>query len=337
MKKINVGVIGLGVGAHHVQGYLSHPDVATCGVTDLDLSKVRQVCERYPGRVRPADSADDILKDPEISIVSVASYDNYHAAQVVGALQNGKHVFVEKPMCLTWDEVRQIRSALAKAPSCRLSANMVLRTCPRFIELKNALEQGELGKVYTMRADYLWGRLEKLTAGWRRDTPFYSIILGAAVHMVDLVCWALGRFPVEVRAVGNQIATQDSGLKANDFAALLLTFEDGLVAQVSAHGGCAHPHFHQVEAWGTKKTFFHTLQGGLWVTGNDEFCGRQEVSGDYPAKPQRLEVVRSFVEHSLGRVPRPLVSGEEVFSVMSVCLAAEEAMSTRQPVRIEYC
>ena len=78
---LKVGVIGLGVGAHHVDAYLSHFAVKTCLVSDLNDEKLIEICRRYPDRVVSA-TTDEIINDPDIKLVSVASYDKDHALQV---------------------------------------------------------------------------------------------------------------------------------------------------------------------------------------------------------------------------------------------------------------
>ena len=191
--------------------------------------------------------------------------------------------------------------------------------------------------VFTQfRGDYLWGRVEKLISGWRKEMPGYSIIYGAAVHMIDLICWEIGHFPVEVRAVGNRIATESDGFNPNDFAAMFLTFDDGMVVEITAHGGCAHPHFHQLEVWGTQKTFIHRLENSYWLEGDDASFVRSEVVGEYPAKSLRGNIALSFVDYVLGVTDKSLVMKEEIFKVMSICFAAEESMGTGKAVKIEY-
>ena len=64
---------------------------------------------------------------------------------------------------------------------------MVLRTCPLFYKVRNCILTNNMGSIYHIEVDYLWGRKTKLISGWRSEAKFYSIIHGAAVHMVDLV------------------------------------------------------------------------------------------------------------------------------------------------------
>jgi predicted dehydrogenase len=166
--------------------------------------------------------------------------------------------------------------------------------------------------------------------------PFYSIIYGASVHMIDLVIWMLGRRPVEVLVSGNQIATKGSAFKFNDFAALQMVFEDGLVVESSAHGGCVHPHFHRVEVYGTRKTFLQGVAGTVWVNSADEKVSLEAVTGEYPAKQTRGDILTSFLDLIAGTADSAAVTEDDVFTTMSVCFAAQKSMETGCRVKIEY-
>ena len=335
MRKLKIGIIGLGIGEKHIVEYADHPQCELVAVCDFSQDKLRSVLRTYSG-IRGMMDANELLDDPEIDMVSIASYDNYHCSQILRAIQNGKHVFVEKPLCLFEQEALRIRSAMLEQPSVHLSSNLVLRTCPRFIRMREALEHGEFGEIYYFQGDYLWGRTHKLIDGWRKDMEFYSIVHGAAVHMIDLMLWMTEKRPVEVTAFGNRIATAGSALLYNDFAAALLKFDDGMIAHVTAHGGCAHPHFHQVQLFGTRKTCIHNSLGGKWFDSSNPEKVPLALNEEYPGKRTQREVLRSFVDAILNETVRPVVPADDVFETMSVCFAIEQAIETRKAVRINY-
>ena len=323
----------MGVGSKHIAAYQAHPSVKVVKICDINNDRLQEVGQDYPEIDRVSDP-DKVLNDKCIDVVSIASYDNYHCEQILQALNNDKHVYVEKPMCLFDKEAKSIRKLLNRKPELQLSSNLVLRTCPRFIRLKEAIRSGEMGEVYSLQASYLWGRKHKLTNGWRKDMEFYSIIHGAAVHMIDLLVWITGTLPVEVKAYGNQISTRNSGMKYNDFAAILLKYETGMVAEVSAHGGCVHPHFHDVRVYGTKKSFINGISEGVWV--NTENHSIQPINEEYPAKAERGNTIRIFIDSIVNRAFQPLVTADDIFNAMSICFAAENAMYTNATTKVEY-
>lgn len=335
MKKLEAGIIGLGVGEKHIQAYENHPDCEVIALCDFAEEKSSKTAKKYPGIIVTRD-ANEILNDPEINVVSIASFDSYHFEQVMKAIQNGKHVFVEKPLCLHQSQAIQIRSLLNKKPHIKISSNLNLRTCPMFKWLKNAIHAGQMGKIFYIEADYLWGRIQKLTDGWRKDMEFYSIIHGAAVHMIDLIMWLTQMKPVEVQCYGNQIATANSGFNYNDFAAILMRFENGTIAKVTANGGGVHPHFHKLSVFGTERTFIHDDSGARLFENRDPEVNPADILEEYPGIKEKGQVITSFVEAILHPEEKALVSCDDTFDTMSVCFAAELAMNEGRPVPIEY-
>jgi len=334
-SKIRVGIIGLGVGKKHILAFNKHPGCQVTALCDFSDSRLSDAAEFCPD-VMLTEQADQVLDNPDIDLVSIASYDNYHYEQIVRALRNRKHIFVEKPLCLYSKQAFEIRKLLEKHPELRLSSNLNLRTCPRFVHMKEAVGTGEMGDIYYSEGDYLWGRISKLTEGWRKDMEFYSIVYGAAVHMIDIIIWMTDKKPVEVQGYGNAIASSGSDFKFNDFAVILMKFEDGSVAKVTGNGGCVHPHFHKLSIYGTKKTFSHNESGvKLWL-GLDSGFESQQISEAYPANAEKGRVITSFVDSIIDPGKKAVVPDEDVFTTMSVCFAAEESIQKGQPVSVKY-
>jgi len=335
MKSLKAGIIGLGVGESHIEAYQSHPGCEVNLICDFSDSKMSEIRERYPN-IKTTKDADEILNDPGIDIVSIASFDNYHFEQAVKALENQKHVFVEKPLCLYREEAVAIKELLWKNSFLVLSSNLNLRTCPRFKNLRALIQAGEMGDVFYFEGDYLWGRMHKLTNGWRKEMPFYSLVCGAAVHMIDLLIWLVGEEPVDVKGYGNRIATQGSDFGYIDFAALLLRFENGMLAKISANAGCVHPHFHKVTVYGTRQTFSHDLRGGQLIKSCDPSAKGEELLDDYPAR-KKQEVIHSFINSIINEdTEAAIVPAKDIFKVMSVCFAAEESVDSNKTVLIDY-
>ena len=104
---LNAGVIGMGVGEKHVLAYQNHDNINLKTICDFDEEIKTELNTKFPD-VLIASEDQSILNDKDIAIVSVASYDNYHSSQIIQALENGKHVIAEKPLCLSLDEMLMI-------------------------------------------------------------------------------------------------------------------------------------------------------------------------------------------------------------------------------------
>lgn len=333
---LRAGVLGLGVGERHIVGYQSQPGCVVTALCDNDSHKLAEVSARHPGIACFTD-ARDVLCNPDIDIVSVATWDDVHADQIVQAIENGKHVFAEKPLCLHGGELQRIRAALDANRQVRLSSNLVLRLSPRFKALYGKVREGAFGRLYYMEADYNYGRVHKIIDGWRGHIPYYSVFLGGAVHLVDMLLWLTGWKVTEVVARGNNLATSETSFRFNDLAVALLTFENGAIAKVGANFACVTPHFHRLMLYGTDATFEHLPQHGRIIRSRSDADEGELLDLPYPGV-EKGDLLTAFVRHLGGAdaSAEGVVTHEEVFAAMSVCLAVEESMNSGQAVPVHY-
>ena len=328
-----IGFIGLGVGERHLKACLAHESATPALLADLDAEKRACLARTYPDIPITAD-ADEVIHDPVIDAVCIASFDDHHFAQTMAALDAGKHVFVEKPLCMTQDEARAIEARLAENPALRLTSNLILRQADRFRWLKQEIAASTFGRPYFVEADYIYGRVHKLIDGWRGRMPGYSMVLGGAVHMVDLVLWLMQERVTSVTAMGNRIATEGSGFANFDMVAALLRFESGVIAKVSVNGGAVQPHFHALRLYGTEATFVNGRRQG-WLYRSREPGARPEtIDAAYPATDKGA-LFADFID-AIGENREPAVTAREIFETMSVCFAIEKAAHTGEPVAVSY-
>jgi predicted dehydrogenase len=137
----------------------------------------------------------EILDDPEIDVVLIASRNQHHAEQTLQALGAGKHVFVEKPMALTEDECREICRAVERTGR-QVTVGFNRRFAPFYVEIKKHLSRRTGPAVINCRinspgisGDY-----------WMADPATGGAILGEACHFVDLMYWLVEAEPVNVSA-----------------------------------------------------------------------------------------------------------------------------------------
>ncbi|OGV50881.1 MAG: hypothetical protein A2X49_05555 [Lentisphaerae bacterium GWF2_52_8] len=333
-RKLRAAVIGLGVGEKHIEGYLSHPACEVAAICDINAEKLRSVSGKYPG-LRTYTNDMELLAADDIDLVSIASFDNCHHAEILAAVKSGKHVFVEKPLCLFPEEAAEIRAALNARPEVKMSSNLILRMSPRFQKVREMAVSGELGEVYYLEGAYDYGRLEKLAQGWRGELPYYSVMLGGGVHMIDLMLWMRPEDPLEeVIAFGNRIASKGTRFRFDDLVAALFKFRSGLVARLTCNFGCVRPHFHELAVYGTKASFVNSPGPGLLYTSREEDSAPQEMKEAY-REAHKGDLIRSFVDAILGK-SQSKVTVEDVFAGMSACFAVEEALKTGRPVKVKY-
>lgn len=334
MSRLRAGIIGLGVGEQHIAGYESHPECEVVAICDLDTEKLAAVGARHPGLRRTTDPAE-LLADPGIDVVSVASYDDAHFEQIRAALEHGKHVFAEKPLVLDEQEARFLRTMLRERPQLSLSSNVPLRMSPRFEQIRGQIRAGDFGEVFHIEGDYDYGRRQKLVDGWRGDLPYYSVVLGGAIHVIDLLLWMTGLRATEVTsALSSQIATRGTKFAHPDFVMATLQLEGGATMKVTANLGCVSPHFHGVRIYGTEATFHNGLPDGVIYTPAPPPEGAEltPVTAAYPGV-HKGDLIHSFIESIVSGTPARVTS-DDVFNTLAVCFAIERAARSggREPV-----
>lgn len=333
-KKIGVAVIGLGVGEQHARAYLATPGCEVRWLYDLETNKAESLAATL-GTGRVAWRYADILEDSEVHLVSIASFDHAHFRQVVEALEAGKHVFVEKPMCRSMEELREIKRAWDKQQGkLKLYSNLVLRAAPVYRYIKKQLDSGELGKIYAFDGEYLYGRLDKITQGWRKDEKNYSVMLGGGVHLVDLMLDLTAERPDSVWAQGNNICTAGSAFRYHDFVAATMHFPSGLIGRITANFGCVHRHQHVVRIFGTKGTFLYDDQGPRIHKSRDaEVPALPLKFGTLPAS--KGDLIPDFVRAILNDTDTQIQTEHE-FAIITICAAADQALASGKRIEVEY-
>lgn len=332
MTPLRAGVIGLGVGFQHAIGLAQHPDCELVAVCDRDPAKRQEARTRFP-EVELFETAEALLEESDLDLVCIASYDDDHADQILRALALDRHVFAEKPLCLRPEETAEIRAALERRRHLRLSSNTVLRASPRFVGLKSEIDAGSLGRVYAIEGDYNYGRLEKLTEGWRGRIPHYSVMLGGGIHIADLLLWLTAQPVREVVALGNGLATAGSGFSGRDYAVALLQFADGTIGKLSANFGCVEPHFHRLLVYGTEATFENGRGSARLWRSRAADAVPEDIATPYPAVAKHA-LLPSFIAAIL-HGSKPLVDENDVLNAMLLCHAIDQAVDSGHPTVVE--
>ena len=317
---LGVAVIGLGVGARHLEAYRRHAHCRVVAVCDHDPQRAAEAARTVPGAVALTDALEAI-RSPGVEAVSIASYDADHHGHALAALRAGRHAFVEKPLCTRPDEVASL--AAAARPGTVVASNLVLRAAPFFVELRRMVAAGELGDVYAVDGDYMYGRLHKLTDGWRGADPEYSPFMGGAVHMVDLMLWITGQRPQAVSAVGGDVCARGSAYPGDDFVAATYRFASGMVGRITANFGSVTRHHHVLRVFGTRGTAISDDAGVRIHTRRDP-GGPVTDPGLSPLPADKGALIPEFVDACLGR-PNGLPGLAHELALVEACCAADAA------------
>ena len=334
MKEINVGIIGLGVGEQHLLGYLKNINCEIKLICDFDPKKLKEVSAKFP-YLKTTINPDHVLNDPSINLVSIASFDNFHCEQILKAFKNNKHVFVEKPICQKEEEFNLIVDAIKNNPHLKLSSNLILRKVPRFIDLKKKIIKGLFGRPYLFQTSYDYGRLHKITHGWRGDIPFYSVMHGGGIHLIDLIMWLSSKKIKAVNSIGTNIITSNSKFKFFDCVISNLRLSDDSIASVTANFPSVTPHGHRVSIFFEKGTFYHGPIACAYFKSRNKEIKPDFVNDQYPGV-NKDALLNEFINYIIDPSSYISISTQDVIDSMSVSIAIEKSLELGREVSVVY-
>jgi predicted dehydrogenase len=226
-EPLNIGVVGLGYwGPNLARNFDRLRDSELRWVCDAREDSLERVGQQFPG-ARRATELDEMLADPELDAVCVATHVPSHAPVARRVLAAGKHCFVEKPLAQSLDEAEEIVEAAQEAGRT-LMVGHLLEYHPGLEKLKQIADSGELGDIY-----YIYGN--RLNLGKLRADENALWSLGA--HDVSVVLrLAGGEDPIEMTAHGESYMR--SGVE--DVVFCYLRFASGLAAHL--HLSWLDPH-----------------------------------------------------------------------------------------------
>jgi predicted dehydrogenase/threonine dehydrogenase-like Zn-dependent dehydrogenase len=234
---IGVGLIGSGSFATGVilPALGAVQGITLRGVCSQGGLSSRSVGDRWKFEYCTSD-ADALLNDKNIDCVLICTRPDSHASMVCSALEAGKHVFVEKPLAVNLEQLRQIRQVAAAHPSQVLMVGFNRRFAPYVRDAKKFIERrsSPLMAVYRVNSGYL------PPSDWQHDSEQGSgRIVGESGHFVDTLCYLTGSTPSEVFAASISGEGDASGVSEN--SSLTLRFADGSVGVVvyTTHGSPA--------------------------------------------------------------------------------------------------
>jgi predicted dehydrogenase/threonine dehydrogenase-like Zn-dependent dehydrogenase len=195
-SSLNVALVGAGnlVKWEHLPNLKKLPGVGLRAVYSAAGVRGKSYALRF-GAAYCCTEYEEILKDPQIDAVLIASRNQHHAAQSLAALRAGKHVFVEKPMALTAAECSELSEAVSQSGK-HLTVGFNRRFARFYLELKTNLQRRAAPAVVQCRINSpgISGSY------WMADPAIGGAILGEACHFIDLMYWLLESEPLSVSA-----------------------------------------------------------------------------------------------------------------------------------------
>lgn len=153
---VKVGIVGLGTVAQlmHLPILSSlYEKYQIYAVSDVSPSLMNHIAEKY--NCKTFASPYELMKDPEVDAVFVLSPDQYHADYSIAAMQEGKHVFIEKPAALNLIDLRRMRDCHKENPNLICMVGYMRRYANGFLKCKSLLEEGNRSTEYVRLRDII--------------------------------------------------------------------------------------------------------------------------------------------------------------------------------------
>ena len=321
---LGVGLIGAGnfATATLLPALAADSRFAPRGVCTPSGLSARDVAERN-GFAFSADSAAEVLSDPDTVAVVIATRHSSHAALAVQALRAGKAVFVEKPLAMTESELDEVVSAQRESAGL-LTVGFNRRFAPHVRKMLSVLARrsSPLNIVIRVNAGPIPGNhwIQRAEEGGGR-------IVGELCHFIDLAACLVGQQPTRVFAMSAD--PQRAPLLTDDLS-VMIGFADGSVATViyTAAGDIAY-HKERVEVFSEGKVLVSDDFRRLSITRG----GRTHASKATRADKGHADEMRAFLDLAAGRQPCELTFSECVSSTAAT-FKVVESLALGQPVAV---
>jgi predicted dehydrogenase len=338
MDRVGFGVIGAGLfGVNHVLVYSRLPGVELVAVCDQNEARAREVAERYGARTYYTDYAQ-LLAEPDISAVSIATPDFAHSEIALAAAQAGKHILCEKPLATTVEEAQSIVDA-AKRAGVKLMVDFHNRANPPFVAARDSVRDGAIGTpsyAYARLSNTTFVPLEMLSWADRSSALFF---LGS--HAVDIMCFILDDTVARVHAVSRSGILKGLGVDAPDFHVAIAEFKRGAV--VTFENAWILPRSQpmvydfKVELLGSEGALYvDSSHHGAFELHSGGKLSYGDVLGGTPTSDLRvggfvLEAISRFVDAVLHDRP-VLATGEDGVEATRIVDAIKRSAETGQPI-----
>lgn len=332
MKKFNVGIIGYSwaAGAHiEAINRTSLAQVtAICSSRKLDPA---EVSARHGGQITCYTDLAEMLADPDLHIVSICSYPASHTREAVMSAQAGKHLIIEKPLALNWDDCLTIKDAV-EAAGVKTCVCFECRYSSQLESTRAIIESGLLGKIHYAEVDYYHGvgpwygqfrwNVKKEAAG--------SSLLSAGCHALDALLMIMGNDVTDVTSYSTFSANEDfAKYEYPTTSVSILKFGNGSVGKVASVIDCLQPYYFHIHLVGSEGTlldnkFYSTKYGSLDKSRWSELSMKMLDSGDVSDHPYQKQF-EAFFQAIVEGKEMPLTSLADALHTHEVLFAADRS------------
>ena len=224
-QKLNFAVVGAGnIGKRHIHLLLQNPNAQLIAVCDKDKKK-----NSFPSETDFTTEFEAILKNEAVDIVNICTPHHLHAPMSITAMKAGKHVLVEKPMCISSKEAKQMIAAAEKFNKHLIVVKQNRYNFP-VQQVEQLLAKNKLGKIIEVHCDVLWNRNDNYyKSDWRGKLKTEAgALFTQGSHFIDLLVHWFG----EVKKATTWYGTLNHKIEIDDSGNSTVIFENGTIGKL---------------------------------------------------------------------------------------------------------
>ena len=322
MKQLGIGVIGLGaIGAKHLCMLQNMREAKIVGVSDINPELLNKAIAGT--QIGAYTDYHELLANPELEAVIVATPDQLHKDICIAAANAGKHILVEKPIASTIEDGEEM-IAVAKENNVKLMVGFTLRFVPHYVQAREIIRSGKLGKIISVYSR----RLNVITQADRLGGRI-GVLHFLGIHDFDLIHWLLGVEPTQVYSAESTSVEKRFPQENETFNTF--KFKDGTLV-------CAHIGWNLTTAHPGGRDFKLTVigdKGSLDIDlASQGLMMYSEFGSKFPSTAPGLDVEdKAFIDCVLDDKPVP-ATGEDGITALKMVLAAIDSIEKDAPVKI---
>ncbi len=340
MKKYNVGIIGHGwVATTHIPAVNASPLAQVTAVYSSRKLDSADLSAKYGGSITAYNNLTEMLGNPDIHVVSICSYPYDHARQAIAAAKAGKHLIIEKPLCLSLRDLRVMEDAIKKA-KIKTCVCFECRYSSQFLATRATIDQGLLGELHYGEVDYYHGIgpwYGQFRWNTRKDAGGSSL-LTAGCHALDALLLCMGNDVVEVTSYDTK--SKSKIFKPYEYATssvTILKFKSGKIGKCAAIVDCLQPYYFHTHLVGSEGSLldnkFHSMKLGTNKHQWSALAMKMLDSGDVSDHPYTTQFEEFFKSLAAGK-EMALTSFADAARTHEVIFAADKSAELGRPVKM---
>lgn len=340
MEKLNVGIIGYGwVATAHITAINTGKGGQVTAIYSSRKQNDQELSQKWGSDITSYTDLDKMLSDKSIDVVSICSYTYQHKEHAVAAANAGKHIILEKPMALSWEDCQEIEAAVKKA-GVKFCICFECRWSNQFLSTKSIIDQGLIGDLHYGEVDYLhgigpwYGQFE-----WNaKKTGGGSSLLTASYHALDALLLFMGTDVEEVTSYDTKTKSEIFDLyEYNTTSVTILKFKSGRIAKCAASVDCLQPYYFHTHLFGSQGSILDNKMHSEKLKSDksrwSELSMKMLDSGDVADHPYQLQF-ETFFESIRNNVDMPLTGLKEALKTHEIIFAADKSAATGKSVRL---